>query len=186
MIVQESARVIPPAILRRVRDRCAFLDEVARFSSMADDDLLRATEGFLRNLNRLELLTGPDSELQLLLVPELWERLRPGTRDVLRRFSSTLAEYNPDPTSPSVFARCLSPETLERLRTDADDLRERIAFTTKLDVQDLVEQVRFAIVGSRASSQWSPADFVYEPGFVYRLVPAIAGRVLVRNRQRSS
>ena len=186
MIVEASSRMIPPTVLRRVRDRGAFLHEVARYSAMTDDDLLLATEGCLRNLNRLDVLIGPDSELQLLLVPELWERLRPGTRDRLRRISSTLAEYRPDPSSPSIFARCLSPETRERLRTDAEDLRERVAFTTKLDVQALIEQVRFAIAGSRASSHWSPADFVYEPGFVYRLVPAIAARAHARNHRRSS
>jgi hypothetical protein len=184
MIVQTSARMIPPAILRRVRDRGAYLDEVARFSSMKEDDLLQVTQSFLRNVNCFDHVTGPDSELQLVLVPELWERLRPGTRDMLRRISSTLAEYNPDPASPSVFARCLSPEALQRLAADAVDLRQRLVLTSKLDVTALVEQVRFAIAGSRASDHWTPTDFVYEPGFVYRLVPAIAGRVLVHHSRR--
>ena len=180
------ARVIPPAILRRVADRSAFLNEVARYITMSDDDLLRATEVCLRNLERLDdLAASPDGALQIVLVPELWEHLRSGTRDTLRRISSTLAEYNPDSTRPSIFERRLSSETRTRLREGADALRQSIARTARLDVGALVEQVRFAIAGSRATDRWSPADFVYEPGFVYRLVPAIAWRVLVRSGRRS-
>ena len=182
------ARIIPPAILRRVVDRSAFLNEVARYIAMADDDLLRATKVCLRNVERLDdLAAGPDGALQLVLVPELWEHLRPGTRDALRRISSTLAEYNPDPTHPSMFAQRLSPETRARLREGAGTLRQHIAHASSLDVRALVEQVRFAIAGSRAADRWSPADFVYEPGFVYRLVPAIAWRVLsaARRQQRA-
>lgn len=176
------ARVIPPAVLRRVADRSAFLNEVARYITMSDDDLLRATEVCLRNLERLDdLVAGPDRALQLVLVPELWERLRSGTRDTLRRISSTLAEYSPDPTQPSILAQRLSPETLARLRESANTLHQHIAHASSLDARTLVEQVRFAIAGSRAADRWSPADFVYEPGFVYRLVPAIAWRALVRS-----
>jgi len=175
------ARLIPPAVLRRVPDRTAFLNETAHYIAMGDDALLRATQVCLRNLERLDDLTGPDAALQLVLVPELWERLRSGTRDALRRISSTLAEYDPDPARPSIFVRRLAPETYARLREDADALRQYVARTTPLDDKSLVEQVRFAIAGSRATDRWSPADFVYEPGFVYRLVPAIAWRVLVRD-----
>jgi len=179
------ARMIPPAILRRVADRSAFLNDVARYTKMGDDDLLHATEGCLRNVERIHDLVvfGPDSDLQIVLVPELWERLRSGTRDKLRRFSSTLAEYKPDLACPSIFARLLSPAALLRLRESADDLRQRVAHAARLDVQGLVEQVRFAIAGSRAARRWSPADLVYEPGFVYRLVPALTWRVLVRHQK---
>ena len=175
------ARVLPPAVLRRVADRSAFMNDVARYIAMGDDDLLRATEVCLRNVERLDdLAAGPDGDLQLVLIPELWEHLRSGTRDAIRRISSTLAEYNPDPTRPSIFEQRLSPKTRTRLREGANALRQSIAHTSRLDVGALVEQVRFAIAGSRAD-RWSPADFVYEPGFVYRLVPAIAWRVLVRS-----
>lgn len=149
---------------------------------MDDDELLRATEVCLRNLNLDALVIGPDSDLQLVLVPELWERLRSGTRGALRRIGSTLAEY--DPTRPSIFAKHLSSETRVRLHEGAVSLRQRVAHAALLDVSALVEQVRFAIAGSRAADHYSPAAFVYEPGFVYRLVPAITGRVLVRNRRR--
>jgi hypothetical protein len=183
------ARVIPPAVLRRVADRSAFLNEVSRYIEMSDDDLLYATEVCLRNLESLYDLAAAatsDGDLQLVLVPELWERLRPGTRDGLRRITSTLAEYNPNPGKPSIFAQLLSPETLERLREGADVLRQRVAHVALLDSAALVEQVRFAIAGSRASDRWSPSAFVYEPGFVYRLVPAITWRVLVRSRQEGT
>ena len=173
--------LVPRTVLRRVADRPTFLDDVARYVAMDDDDLLRATEVCLRNLERLDDLTaGSDSDLQLVLVPELWERIRPGTRGDLRRISSTLAEYRPDPTRPSIFARLLSSETMEHLREGANYLRQRVARASSLDVGALVEQVRFAISGSRAGDRWSPAACVYEPGFVYRLVPAVAWRALLR------
>jgi hypothetical protein len=179
--------LVPPAILRRVADRPTFLEDIARYVAMHDNDLFRVTEVCLRNLTRLdELTTGPDSDLQLILVPELWERIRPGSRDNLRRISSTLAEYRPDPARPSIFARLLSPEAMTRLHEGADNLRERVAHASHLDVGALVEQVRFAIAGSCAADRWSPADCVYEPGFTYRLVPAVAWRGLNRAvRERS-
>jgi hypothetical protein len=189
MTAATFARVIPPAILRRVADRAAYLNEISRYIAMNDDDLLRATESCLRNLESLYDLTAAaasDGSLQLVLVPELWERLRPGTRDGLRRITSTLAEYNPDPTQPSIFAPLLSKETLARLVEGADDLRQRVACTALLDGEALVEQARFAIAGSRVADRWSPTAFVYEPGFVYRLVPAIAWRVLVRSRRTAT
>jgi hypothetical protein len=173
--------LIPATVLRRVIDRSVLWEDVARYVAMGDDDLLRATEVCLRNLGApLDLTAKPDGDLQLVLVPELWERLRPGTRDTLRRITSTLAEYNPDPDHPSIFARLLSLETMASMRAGADDLRARIAHAGRLGVEALVEQVRFAIAGSRAAGRWSPSDFVYEPGFVYRLVPAVAWRALVR------
>ena len=185
------ARVIPPSVLRRVNDRPAFLRQIARYVEMDDDDLLRATEVCLRNLERLggtalESFGGtfPDGDLQVVLVPELWERLRPGTRPRLRRITCSLAEYNPDVDRPSIFARLLAPKALTNLRDGAEFLRHHIKLTERLDAEALVEQVRFAIAGSRVSDRWEPSAYVYEPGFVYRLVPAIAWRVLSRDRRR--
>jgi hypothetical protein len=176
-----SARdLIPPAILRRVADRSALWADVERYVAMEDDDLLHATECCLRNLGAPIDLASPDGDLQLVLVPELWERLRPGTRDTLRRITSTLAEYNPDPDRPSIFARLLSLETMASMRAGANDLRARVAHAGRLGVEALVDQVRFAIAGSRAAGRWVPSDCVYEPGFVYRLVPAVAWRALAR------
>lgn len=174
-----AKRLVPATLLQQVTDRPAFLDNIARYVAMNDSDLFRATEVCLRNLERLDDTKGPDGDLQCILVPELWERMRPGSRDTLRRLSSTLAEYHPDPAGR--FAKLLSTETKARLREGADDLRQRIACAATLDVGMLVEQVRFAIAGSRAADRWSPADCVYEPGFVYRLVPAIAWRALTWN-----
>lgn len=177
------ARLIPETVLRRVANRPAFLNEVSHYITMEDDQLLRATESCLRNLVRFNEV-GADENLQCVLVPELWERMRPGVRDKLRRLSTTLAEYNPDPNHPSIFARKLSPETLVRLSAEAHDLRQRIEQAAILDDQALVEQVRFAIAGSRAGDRWAPEDFVYEPGFVYRVVPAIAWRLLDRQPRK--
>ena len=100
MSVHSVAKLVPSAVLRRVADRPTFLDDVARYVAMSDDDLFRATEVCLRNLDRLGDLAvagpDPDNDLRIVLVPEFWERIRPGTRDGLRRISSTLAEYRPD------------------------------------------------------------------------------------------
>lgn len=178
------ARVIPSTILRRVADRPAFLNDIARCNALPEDALFHETARYLHNLERLEdrAVPGPDGALRLLLVPEIWERLRPGTRDGLRRISSTLAEYKPDPKRPTIFTRLLSPESRARLCEGAEALRGRIAHTARLETPFLIEQVRFAIAGSRASASWSPGAFVYEPAFTYRLVPSLAWRLLVRCR----
>lgn len=172
-------RLLPPVIRRFVADRPAFLDDVARYAAMSDDDLFCTTAVCLRNLERLgDLGAGPDADLRAVLVPELWERLRPGSRDPLRRITTTIAEYRGD--TPSIFR--LSAGTLARLRDSADDLRLRVASAEALDAEALVERTRFAIAGSRARDSWPPDCPVYEAGFTYRLVPAVAGRVLARSR----
>ena len=174
--------LLPRAVLQRITDHEAFHTDSARYTAMPDDALLRATESCLRTLDRLSDLdcAGPDGDLQLVLVPELWERIRAGTRDGLRRITSTLAEYHPDHQRPSPLALRLSPEVREHLRCGAEDLRARIAYAAQLDVGSIVDQVRFAIAGSRAAGRWAPTDFVYAPGFVYRVVPAIVGRMVSR------
>lgn len=178
--------LLSSTILRRVADRAHFADGVARYVAMDDGDLLRATEVCLRNLGRLDLDDEyglvPDARLRHVLVPELWERIRAGTRDVLRRISTTLAEYDPDPDRPSFWRRSKfwSEERQTRLREAATRLRDEVARAASLDAQALVEQVRFAIAGSRAADDRSPDDYVYEPGFTYRLVPVVAQRAYVR------
>lgn len=177
--------LVPPSVLQRVADHSRFLRDVGRYVAMDDDDLLRATESCLKNLEHLDdEIASPDADLRIVLVPALWERLRPGSRDALRRITSTLAEYDPDPTRPSFWeqSRLWSAERGSRLREAADNLRQRVGAASALDARALVEQTRFAIAGSRASDRWPPDYSVYEPGFTYRLVPVIAWRVLVRNR----
>lgn len=179
--------LVPPPLLQRVIDLPHFLSALSRYVEMHDDDLYRATEVCLRNLDRL-VNEGPrpDAELRLVLVPELWERLRPGTRDTLRRITSSLAEHQED-AEPSIFWRRIIPEARTRLRGAAADLRQRITAAAELDAQALVEQTRFAIAGSRAADKWPPDYPVYEPGFTYRLVPAIAHRVLAqKSRARTA
>jgi hypothetical protein len=172
--------LIPTAVLERVTDRPCFLRDLARHVKMNDEDLYHTTGTYLRNLGRLDESAGPDADLRLVLVPELWERLRPDSRDALRGITSNLAEYRGN--QPTIFWRGLSPETRARLRTSADNLRARMAAARDLDVRSLVEQTRLALVGSRAGNAW-PSDYpVYEPGFTYRLVPTIAWRALLRGR----
>lgn len=175
----EASGLLPPTIISKITDRPRFMRELIRYTAMENDDLLRATEVCLRNLGLIDdQVDSSDRNLQLILVPELWERIQPGTRDKLRWISSTLAEYNPDPSHPSSFRSILSPEELKKLRDGSDDLRQRIKHVANLDVSSLIEQVRFAIAGSRAADRWTPDACVYEPGFVYRMVPAVAWRAM--------
>jgi hypothetical protein len=168
----------------RVIDLSVFLDNIARYVAMTDEDLHRATKTCLRNLEHLDREDdlGPDARLRHVLVPELWERLRSGSRDDLRRILTTLAEYDPDPARPSLWERSRrwSAERGACLRAAAARLRDDVARTAGIDTGALVEQTRFAVAGSRAAEKWPPCYPVYEPGFTYRLVPAIAQRVLIR------
>lgn len=176
--------LVPPTVLRRVVDRSHFATELTRYAAMSDGELYHVTEVCLRNLGPLDdESAGPDADLRIILVPELWERLRPGSRDSLRRITLTLAEYQAD--SPSIFARMLSPGSLTRLRASADDLRRRVATATVLSAGALVEQTRFAVAGSHMAATWPPDYSVYESGFTYRLVPVVAWRVLVQERRQS-
>jgi hypothetical protein len=176
--------LIPHAILNQIKDRSSFERALSRYAEMDDNALLYATEVCLRNLERVDdCIVSPDRDLRLLLVPELWERIRPGTRDKLRRLSTTLAEYiPPDPKRPAFFKAMLSAESRTRLQEGADALRQSLKYVVRLDVPSLVEQVRFAIARSRAADRWGPDGCVYEPGFTYRLVPAIVWRALGRNQ----
>jgi hypothetical protein len=177
---------IASQILADVDGRPYFADSVLRYHTMDDAELLRVTEVCLRNLGRLEREEGPDADLRHVLVPELWERITPnvGVRDRLRRISTTLAEYDPDPERPSLWGRW-DPERTARLRAEAERLRRQIAEMAVADTSALVEQVRFTIAGSDVSRHWAPTQFVYEPGFVYRVVPAVACRLGSRRPQRT-
>jgi len=152
----------------------------ARYQAMTDEDLLLATKTCLKNLPRthVDLVSSSDAWLQAVLVPELWERIRAGTRTELRRISTSSAEYQHDPERPGIFSRLLGAERIARLQADADDLRAQIAIAQKLDTDSLVQSVRIAIAGSRAAETSGPAAYVYEPGFTYRLVPVIVCRLL--------
>lgn len=177
------ARVVPPGVMMRTVDRRRLIEKIAVNVALGDEDLLRGTQVCLRNLWRFsnEINTepeflGPDDLLRVVLVPELWERIRRGTRDELRRISTTLAEYRPDPERPSVFSRMLGAERTSRLRREADEMRALVERTSRLDTSEVVEQTRFAVAGSRAADRWSPETCVYDTGFTYQLVPAIAIR----------
>ncbi len=175
--------LLSPVLLKRVTDHQRYLNAVARYVAMDDDDLYRVTEVCLRNLERLDdEHADPDTDLRIVLIPELWERQRPGSRDVLRRVSTNLAEYDPDPDRPSFWrrSRLWSAEREERLRASADDLRKSIAAAGRLDVRALVERMRFAIAGSGAADKWPPDTSVYEPGFTYQVVPVVAWRAWCR------
>lgn len=181
--------LVPSGILQQVVDRAYFLNEVARYVAMDDDALLRMTEVCLRNLERIDVQLkcdlGPDVRIRHVLVPELWERLRPGARDALRRILTSLPEYAPDPDRHSFWrrSRLWSASHEGRLQKATARLREDATRTAGIAVGALIEQTRFAITGACATEEWLPDYPVYEPRFTYRLVPAIAWRVLVRTRR---
>lgn len=185
---QRATELLPPAIRRRIKgaeNLTTFVENVLRYHAMSEADLLRATVNCLLNLECLDdSVPSPDVELRTILVPELWERLQGGTRDRLRRLTSTLAEYN-----PSSFWR-RSRFWLAAQEADmclaARRLSQHIAQVESADTAALIEQVRFAIAGSHADADWGPTACVYEPGFTYRLVPAIAYRVRARQDGRNT
>jgi hypothetical protein len=183
-VILNTDNLVPRALLNKIVNHDSFARALARYTAMEDDDLLHTTEACLKNLGRLDNEPSLDGDLRHILVPELWERIRPGTRDPLRRISTTLAEYRQDPTKPSFFKRVLSPESYAQLQEFAGDLRQRVKRAARLDVLSLVEQARFAIAGSRAD-RWTPDACVYEPRFTYRMVPVIAGRALDRSNNAS-
>lgn len=178
--------LLAPSIVSRITDRLRFNDCLARHEAMTDDELVKVVEVCLRNMDRIDETderTSSDIDLRLVLVPEICDRILPGQRDRLRRISSTLAEYDPDPDQPSPFLRLLSPGLRLQLRESAADLRRRISRAAMRDTPSIVEQVRFSIAGSRSADRWAPSDHVYEPGFTYRVVPVIAVRALERAAQ---
>lgn len=152
--------------------------DVARYRAMSDAGLLNATEVCLRNLERVDDATaGGDVDLRVLLVPELWERIRPGVRTSLRRITSTIAEYY---GASSFWRRIARAETLARLVQAAERTRADAAALAEASAGDLVERVRFAVAGADSARRFGPGDCVYEPGFAYRLVPVLAMRVADR------
>lgn len=173
---KSACSLVPPSVLRRCARPQVVLESVARHAALHLDELLQCTRGYLQNLGRILEPGGPDDDLRVVLVPEIWERLRPGTRDEIRRISSSLAEHYGD--RPTIFSRMLPIALKASLDAAADALRARVAATAALDVDSLVDQVRFAVAGSRASARWAPDDPVYESAFAYRLVPALAWRAL--------
>lgn len=186
--MSDVAHFLPARILRQVEadpdGRARFFDDVARYHAMDDGELLRVTEVCLKNLERLDRDEGADADLRHVLVPELWDRIAPGAgvRDRLRRISTTLAEHDPDePGRPTFWRRALGDERWARLRADADRLRRQIGEVAATDAGALAERVRFAIAGSCVAQRWAPTQCVYEPGFTYRLVPAVARRCLARS-----
>jgi hypothetical protein len=179
-----ATALLPPSIQQWLEKESgaavsSFIDGASRYHTMSDSDLLRATEVCLRNLERLDdSAASPDVDLRTALVPELWERLQSGTRNALRRLTSTLAEYAPAPFWRQ--SRLWSAEREAALCEEARQLRLRVTQLARVDTAALIEQVRFAIAGSRAADRWGPTACVYEPGFTYRLVPALALRVRTR------
>lgn len=191
---QVVAGILPADVLRQLArqpdERRAVVEDVRRYLEMDDADLLRHVEIQLRNLGHVrdvDVADAADVALRVVLVPELCERFSPGCRARLRRITSSLAEYDPDPDRPSFFTRTLCRvETYRDLRRGAIDLRDRIARASELDAESLAQQARFAIAGSRSAREYPPGYPVYEPAFAYRMVPALLHRVLVRARSLPS
>lgn len=173
------ATLLPPIILQRLDDYAAFLRHVSRLLGMNDEELHRTTQVCLNNLGRpwpkVEDTHGPDARLRHILAPEIWERLRPGSRNALRRISTTLAEYQ-DPDRRSFWERT-RPEVAAHLQETATSLRAEIGRVAALDAATLIEETRQAIAASHVIEKWAPGQCVYEPGFTYRMVPAIAWRL---------
>lgn len=169
--------LIPMSVLKRVENHSSWDYDLGRNIAMNLDDLYESTETCLKNLGRInDSVTSADSDLRLILVPELWERLRPGSRKPLRRISSSLAEYIHNSGRSLIMA--LSPNSRYELHEGSRLLRQRIEFAETLDIKALLEWTRFSISGAKVNRSYPPEYPVYEPAFAYRLVPVLAWRVL--------
>ncbi len=180
---------LPPEILRRA-DLASLDRDVGRYAGMGDDDLLRATEVCLHNVDRVDdVVRSADADLRIILVPELWERIRLSSgssvvlasdlRDSLRLITTKLASYQGSSrTQPNRLWS--SAERAARLLDSANLLRAEILRVSALSMDGLIDEVRAAVVRSSAADRHSPTDCLYGPGFTYRLVPALAYRALER------
>jgi len=182
---------LPPEVLRRA-DLASLDRDVGRYAGMGDDDLLRATEVCLRNVDHVDdVVRSADADLRIILVPELWERIRlaggagsgaalaPDLRDSLRAITTRLASYRGNSLIRS-NRLWFSAERAARLLDSANLLRAEILRVSALDADRLVDEARGAVARSSAADRYSPTDCLYGPGFTYRLVPALAYRVLER------
>lgn len=186
-----TRKLISPSIMKRIRSASASAqrshqDDIRRFREMSDDDLLDSTRNAMRNLDQVD--EGPDRALRAVLVPECWERIRPGTRDGLRSIVTTLAEWSEEAKSNLTLSlrSLIGPEGVDRIRDESRRLREDIEEARRAEPLWLVERMLFLISGSRAyeGDGRLPTDPVYEPAFAYRLVPEIARRMLERTGQQ--
>ncbi len=193
MSTQSPVRyILPKSIYEKLSS--STLQQIGKQVAANDDELLRATNTCLSNLERVgsvdsfgtweRVLRDADFELRSFLVPELWARILRKTPDEadrvrtrLRRIHTGLVEYG-SPSFDSFTRKLLGKELSTRLEEAANSLRERLEFVKKQDVGTLVEQVKVAIVGSESAKKWDVNYPVYEPAFVYRLVPVIALRAL--------
>lgn len=175
--------LIPTSVLKRIENHGSWDYDLERNIEMSLDDLYKSTETCLKNLGRInDSAASADSDLRLVIVPELWERLRPGSRKALRRISSTLAEYIHNSGRSLIMA--LSPDSRYALQEGSRLLRQRIEFAENLDTKALLEWTRFSISGAKINKSYPPEYPVYEPAFAYRLVPVLAWRVLEASEGR--
>src|ERR1700750_1164824 len=102
----EYTCILPVAVQEMVKNDESFFKDLARHESLSDVELVLCVQSCLRNMERVaDDTSSVDAALRLLLVPEMCERLMPGARSELRRISSSIAEYDPDPKKPSIFHR---------------------------------------------------------------------------------
>ncbi len=183
--------LLPPEIAEKIRSanagaRRSHLEHARQFREMSDDDLLETTKRMMRNLDQAD--EGPDRVLRSVLVPECWERIRPGTRDGLRSIITTLAEWSEETKSNLTLAirSRLGPDGVARIRGESERLRKDIEEARLVEPLVLVEKMISLIGASRAYEGEGrlPTDPVYEPAFAYCLVPEIARRMLERSGQQ--
>lgn len=182
---------------RGVADVNMFARELLKYEAMSDAEIVRCAEVCLRNveprrdLAAISLRFDAESDLRTFLVPEICERIQPGTRTALRRITTSIAEHDPDPARPSIFvriwqmrspsgtaARARQERVYEQARREAAAARSRIALLSQVDRIDLAWRVEEAIGASDVGERWQPTEFVYDPALTYRLVPALVERMM--------
>jgi hypothetical protein len=195
-----SARWLPDSIIDLVRldsesNRAYFVRELQDREALSDAELVRSAEVCLRNVGRLAVW-GEETEVEAdllrgFLIPEICNRIQPGSRTSLRRITTSHAEYDPDPGRPSLlrwFSQRHAPwGTAERSRWQALDdeqrrcggaARARIAMLAEESAAQIADRVVEAIERSPIRSHWSPTTCVYEPGLTYRVLPVLVDRMM--------
>src|SRR4029079_467747 len=180
--LQNELLAMLPSAKRQRADPTRLLNDLTRLVCMSDADLFVTTENCLKNVTRLVDTVSAEAQLQIVLIPELWERLLPHTGARLRKINTHLADWYGTPKD-SFWRRMKSwTEEKDRLRVaEAEALRERIAAAREATPQMLLEQVRFAIAGARVAERFDIDAPVYDTALIYRVVPVLTQRVRARS-----
>lgn len=180
-----------------------FFADLKKHESESDDGLVETAQICLRNLSSIGRYAVGD-DLRAAIVPEICERIVPGSRTPVRRITTCIAERDDGPRFDSRLLEAQGfsafwrrhycpPGTAARARHDAQTLgfareatgmRARIVLLAEISVNELIDRAKEAIGQSSVHVRWSPTTFVYEPALTYRVIPVLGHRAMLRAQGR--